>query len=132
MPARIKIIAVLYIFILAGIVILADLRQTQFLFCFIREIPFGDKIGHFLLMGMFSLVVNLALTAKTIQIWRLSYLLGSLIVFAIVTVEEVSQIYVRGRTFDAGDLLADTAGILIFGEIARFVVRKEFNFHFLR
>ena len=124
MSARIKIIAATYIFILAGIVVLADLSQTQFLFRFIKQFPFGDKISHFLLMGMFSFVVNLALGAKTVRIWKLSYLLGSLIVLAIVTVEEVSQIFVRGRTFDVFDLLADTAGILFFGEIARFIVRK--------
>jgi len=125
MSAKIKTLAVIYIFILAGIVILADVRETQFLFRFIRRLPFGDKLGHFFLMGMFSLMVNLALSAKTVQIWKLNYLLGSLIVLAVVTIEEVSQIFIRGRTFDAGDLLADAAGIFIFGETARFVVKKS-------
>jgi len=76
-------------------------------------------------MGMFSLLVNLALSAKTAGIWKLNYLLGSLIVLLIVTVEEISQIFIRGRTFDAGDLLADAAGIFIFGEIARLVIKKS-------
>jgi len=124
MSARIKIIAVIYIFILAGIVILADVRQTQYLFTFIRKFPFGDKIGHFCLMGMLSLLVNLALSAKTFQFWKLNYLLGSLIVLMVVTAEEFSQIFVRGRTFDAGDLVFDYAGIFIFGEAARFICRK--------
>ena len=123
--AGIKIVAALYIFILAGIVALADIRETQFLFRFIQQLPFGDKIGHFTLMGMFSLVVNLALSARTIRIWKLNYLLGSSVVLLIVTIEEVSQIYVRGRTFDAGDLLADAAGILIFGESSRFIARQR-------
>ncbi len=125
MSARIKTLAVIYIFILAGIVVLADVRETQFLFSFIRKLPFGDKLGHFFLMGIFSLTVNLALSAKSVRVWKLNYLLGSLIVLAIVTVEEVSQIFVTGRTFDAGDLLADATGIFIFGEIARFVVKKS-------
>ena len=120
-----KIIAAAYIFILAGIIVLADLRQARFLFVFIEKIPSGDKIGHFLLMGMFSLVVNLALSIKTVRIRKLNYLLGSLIVLAIVTVEEVSQIFVQGRSFDAGDLLADGAGILIFGEIARLIYTER-------
>ena len=59
MSAGIKIIAVIYIFILAGIVILADLRGTSY-FAFVGLLPFGDKIGHFCLIGMFSFVVNLA------------------------------------------------------------------------
>lgn len=124
MSARIKILAVIYIFILAGIIVLADVRQTQFLFSFIRSLPFGDKIGHFFLMGIFSLLVNLALSAKTVQLWKFKYLLGSLIVSAIVTLEEFSQIFVRGRTFDAGDLIVNFAGIVFFGEIARVLIGR--------
>jgi VanZ family protein len=75
-------------------------------------------------MGIFSLLVNLALSAKTIRLWKFKYLLGSLIVSAIVTLEEFSQIFVSGRTFDAGDLTVDFAGIVIFGEIARFLLGR--------
>ncbi len=121
--ARIKIITVIYIFILAGIVVLADMRRTQYLFTFIKSLPLGDKIGHFCLMGIFSLLLNLALSAKTFRFWKLNYLLGSLIVLTVVTAEEFSQIFIRGRTFDASDLVFDFAGIFIFGEMARFICR---------
>ncbi len=124
MSARIKIITVIYVFILAGIVVLADARQTQYLFASIRSLPFGDKIGHFCLMGTFSWLVNLTLKAKIIQIWKLNYLLGSLIVLTLVTTEEFSQIFISGRTFDLIDLIFDYAGIFIFGETARFIRRK--------
>jgi VanZ family protein len=124
MSAQIKIITLIYIFILAGIVVLADAQQTQYLFTPIRKFPFGDKIGHFCLMGVFSLLVNLALNTKTIQLWKLNYLLGSLIVLTMVTAEEFSQIFIPGRTFDLSDLIFDYAGIFIFGEIARFIYRK--------
>jgi hypothetical protein len=129
MPARIKIIAAIYIFILAGIIVLADVRETQFLFGFIRRLPFGDKLGHFFLMGMFSLVLNLALSAREIRVWKLKYLLGSLIVLNVVAAEEFSQLFIGGRTFDAGDLLADAAGILIFGELARELLKRKLTFH---
>lgn len=124
MSLRIKILAALYILVLAGIVVLADIKETQYLFRPVRRLPYGDKIGHFLLMGMFSLVVNLVLKARTVRVWKLSYLLGSLIVLAIVTAEEFSQIFIRGRSFDLTDLAADWAGIIVFGEIARFVSRR--------
>lgn len=127
MPASIKIIALIYIFILAGIIFLADSNGTNY-FAFVGLLPFGDKIGHFCLMGFFSLIVNLALSAKTIRLWKLNYLLGSLIVFAVVFAEEISQIFVRGRSFDLTDLAADAAGIFIFGELARFVIRRRSNF----
>lgn len=48
-------------------------------------------------------------------------------VFGIVTLEEFSQIFVRGLTFVLTDLIADCIGIFIFGEIARFVCRKSVN-----
>ena len=128
MSAKIKIVAVIYVFVLAGIVVLADMPATQFLFTFISKVSFGDKIGHFCLMGVFSFVVNLALGAKTIRVWKLNYLLGSAIVSLIVAGEEFSQIFIGGRSFDAGDLLADAAGIFLFGELARLLNDKTFKF----
>jgi VanZ family protein len=107
-----------------GIIVLADLRGTGYLLNFVGNVPFGDKIGHFCLMGMFSLLVNLALNAKTFQFWKLNYLLGSLIVLTLVTAEEISQIFIRGRNFDSVDLIFDYAGIFICGEAARFICRK--------
>lgn len=127
MPASIKIIALIYIFILAGIIFLADSNGTNY-FAFVGLVSFGDKIGHFCLMGFFSLVVNLALSARTIRLWKLNYLLGSLIVFAVVSTKEISQIFVRRRSFDLTDLLADAAGISIFGELARFIIRRRSSF----
>lgn len=125
MLTKIKIITVIYIFILAGIVVLADLRGTRYLLNFVGNVPFGDKIGHFCLMGMLSLLVNLALNAKTFQFRKLNYLLGSLIVLTLVTLEEASQIFISGRNFDPVDLIFDFAGIFICGEMARFICRKS-------
>jgi VanZ family protein len=47
-----------------------------------------------------------------------------LITLTVVTLEEISQIFVRGRSFDYRDLIADSAGIFIFGEAARLILRK--------
>lgn len=123
--ARMKIILVVYILILAFIIFLADNKGTAYLLNFMRNIPYGDKIGHFLLMGGFSFVLNLALNAKTLKVWKFNYLLGSLIVLVVVTIEEFSQIFVRGRTFDLTDLAADFLGVFLFGEFARFICRRK-------
>lgn len=122
---RIKILAAIYFLILAAIVFLVDRPATQPLFRFVYNIPVGDKIGHFCLMGLFSLLLNLALKAKAIKIGKFNFLLGSLIVLVVVVVEEFSQLWVRGRTFDAGDLLFDFAGIVLFGELARTIARRR-------
>jgi len=122
--AKIKILAVVYFLILAGIVVLADMRETQFLFKSVRKFPYGDKISHFLLFGFLSFLVNLALKAKTFRLWKINLLLGTLIVLAVVTIEEFSQKFIRGRSFDLIDLVADFAGIILFGELARLICRK--------
>jgi VanZ family protein len=125
--ARIKVLAIIYIIILAGIVVLADVRETQYLFKPVRRLPYGDKIAHFLLMGFFSFLLNLALKARTIKVWKINFLLGTLIVLVVVFIEEFSQKFIRGRSFDYTDLIADFAGILIFGEIARLICKRFFK-----
>ncbi|CAN5436263.1 hypothetical protein BH10ACI1_BH10ACI1_19500 [soil metagenome] len=123
--ARIKILLIVYILILAVIIFLADRNGTRYLLNFVGNIPFGDKLGHFFLMGGFSFLLNLALNAKKLKLWKLDYLMGSLIVLVVVTIEEFSQIFVRGRTFDLGDLFFDYLGIFLFGELARFICRRN-------
>ena len=124
---RIKILTVIYIFILAGIIFLANRKGTRYLLGFVKNIPYGDKIGHLVLMGVFSFLVNLMLGARSFQIWKIRYLWGSLIVFVIVTLEEISQIFIRGRSFDLTDLAADYLGIFLFGELARLFHQRGKN-----
>jgi hypothetical protein len=57
---------------LCVIVILADRKDAQFLFRPVRNLPYGDKVGHLILMGLFSLIVNMALSCKTIKPGRLN------------------------------------------------------------
>ena len=118
-PASVKILTICYVIILAGIILVADRKSTAYLLDFMRWIPYGDKIGHFVLMGILSYWVNILLQLRTIGFGRFRYLLGSLIVLGLVTLEEFSQLFIGGRTFDKTDLVADFLGILIFGEIAR-------------
>ena len=116
-----KVAAAIYFVALALIVVLANIRETQPLFEPVRALPLGDKGGHFLLMGGFSFMANLALGARTVRIRHTNALLGSLIVAAVVFCEEASQVLVPGRTFDLMDLAADAAGIWVFGEAARWL-----------
>ena len=123
--ARMKILLVVYIFILAVIIFLADRRGTRYMLNFVGNIPYGDKLGHFCLMGGFSFLLNLVLNARTFRLWKVRYLLGSLIVLIVVTLEEISQMFVAGRTFDWSDLVFDYLGIFLLGELARFILRRK-------
>jgi len=80
----------------------------------IRWIPQGDKIGHFVMMGLLALVVNLAMGDKPCCRWKIgrwAVLSGTLIVAFFVTLEEFSQMFVATRTFNPLDLLADYLGM---------------------
>jgi VanZ family protein len=121
MSTKIKVFTVIYILIITSIVIIANTKSTQYLLRFGGGIPYFDKISHFLLMGIFSFLVNLVLKIRTVSFAKFRYLLGTLIVLTIVTIEEFSQIFVSGRSFDWGDLVADYLGIFLFGELARFI-----------
>ena len=113
-----RYITVLYFILLVGIVLLADNHQYHTLFNGIRRIPGGDKLGHFLLMGLFSFLLNVSLSCRTVRVFAVRVLLGSVIAGAAVTLEELSQIFVRYRTFDLVDLFFDYAGIWTFGRLA--------------
>lgn len=113
-----------YVLFLGLIVFLADQKQYQPLFRFIRKTPYGDKLGHFVLMGLFSFIVNLALRCKKVRWWKLNLLAGSLIVALLVTLEEFSQLFIKHRTFDLKDLAFDYAGIFLFGQLAYWISRK--------
>ncbi len=120
-----KILLIVYVFILAVIILIASQKGTRYLLDFVGGIPYGDKLGHFLLMGGFSFLLNLVLNARTFRLWKLNYLAGSLIVLVVVTLEEISQKFVAGRTFDRGDLVFDFLGIFLFGELAKFICRRK-------
>lgn len=120
---KLKWLAILYTLFLVLLVFLADQGRYQFLFRFVRDTPYGDKAGHFLLMGLFSLIINLALACKRIRWGRFSILTGSLAVIIVVTLEEFSQRFVRYRTFDLVDLAFDYTGIFLFGLLATYLTR---------
>ena len=120
-----KRITILYILLILIIIILAN--QGDYIYIlknFIAEIPYGDKLGHFLLMGMLAFLVNLTFKGAEVKLLKLSVLKGSLIVFILVTLEELSQIFIVTRSFDLGDLASDYLGIFVFGRLAWLISQK--------
>ncbi len=115
----------IYLFILGVIVFLADQKKYQPLFRRVREMPYGDKLGHLILMGLFSFLLNMVLKCRTLRVWKIELLKGSLIVALIVTAEEFSQLFVRYRTFDPFDLVFDYVGIFFFGLFAYLLTRRK-------
>jgi hypothetical protein len=98
----------------AWIIFLADAGYAIEFFAAIQSRG-GDKLGHFVLIGGVAYFVNVSLGCRT---WR-RWLLGSLVIAALATVEELTQVWIDNRHCDALDLAADLAGIWLAGVLAR-------------
>jgi len=106
---------------LALIVLLADLGLADRLIWLMDKIPGQDFTGHFLLLGMLTLLVNLSLNVATFRIGSLRLLKGSVIIAIIFTLEEFSQRAIASRGFALRDLAANFLGILVFSWVSVWV-----------
>jgi len=120
-----KWITSLFILILILIVIAANLGFGPSFFAFVYIVPWGDKVGHFILMGLLSFFVNMVLQASRVHVFSFDLLKGSLIVLLIVTIEEFSQTLLKFRGFSIVDLIFDYTGIIIFGYLAAILVNRQ-------
>jgi len=121
---RAKFVLAGYVLFLVAVVIAADAGIGSRFWNFIHAIPCGDKVGHFVLFGALSFLVNWILLGRSWRVGGLSVLKGSVALFLIVFAEELSQLFFKTRTFDWFDLLADAAGIWLFGLLAQYRLRR--------
>jgi polysaccharide biosynthesis protein VpsQ len=98
-----------------GIIAANDLGRLKGFFNWVGSQPFGDKLGHLILIGTLTFLLNHALNGRMVQIGRAKILLGCAIVGVAITVEEFSQIWIPSRSFDLVDLAANYLGIGLAG-----------------
>lgn len=103
----------IWLIFVGGVIVCADRGVLRGFFRWINSIPFGDKAGHVFLIGIMAHLLNCAMAGRTFGIGRSRWQLGGLIVAAVMTIEEISQIWIPSRTFDFGDLAANYAGVLL-------------------
>lgn len=96
----------------------ADTNHKNIIMDIGHSVPFGDKIGHFLLFGILALLMNMALRFKQVDLRFRTFHLGSLVVFAFAAIEECTQLAFQSRTFDLLDVLFDLLGIGILSSIS--------------
>jgi VanZ family protein len=114
----IRLFTIFYVGLILTLVFMVDQGKYINLINFVHQIPFGDKIGHFILVGLLAFSINLSLHCSTFQLLQQRILKGSFIVFIFITLEEGSQYFIASRHFDLGDLLANYIGILFFSWLA--------------
>lgn len=102
-----------FIFFVSFIIYSANQGDDLIFFKILKQIPMGDKIGHTILVGSLTLLLNWSLQMRTFLVGRWLLLMGSCIVFGLTTIEEFSQIWITNRTFDLVDLACNYLGILI-------------------
>jgi polysaccharide biosynthesis protein VpsQ len=106
-------LAVLFAIFIGIVIVLADTANLGFLHR-VYEFPYGDKAGHFSLYGTLTLLANLALFELRSEGDRRHLALEvSLTIAALVSLEELSQLWLPTRSPDWFDLLAGYAGIAV-------------------
>ncbi len=108
---RYGVLLLLFTGFLGLVVLAADVGVGARLWGWLHDVPLGDKICHFAFMFTWTLLINLALSRRTIPGGG-PLLLGSLIVTLLVLAEEFSQLWIPGRSFDLIDLAADFLGLV--------------------
>lgn len=118
-----KWLAVLFGFFILVIIVLADLGRLGVLYS-IYDFPYGDKVGHFLLYGILTLLLDLTLFRAVPSASRGQVAVKSALLLAFaITAEEFSQPYFSNRTFDLIDLAASYLGVVCFSWLALRVKR---------
>ncbi len=114
--AFLGIVTVLFTAFILTVIWLADTGRLQGVLQFVHAIPYGDKVGHFLLMGMLCFLASeTAVRVFPHKQPRRVVALVCLVLAVVFGVEEASQSLIRVRNASFFDLLADWAGIAAFG-----------------
>ena len=120
----IRITGISFILFIGFVILSANFGWDFFFFDWVKYLPLGDKMAHFLLVGGVSFFVNLLLEVRKMKIGKREILLGSCLVFTFITLEEFSQLFLIRRKFDLIDLSANYLGIFFFGQLALLICNK--------
>ena len=113
-----KWVAALFFLFIVLIIVLADKGMLGILGV-INQIPYGDKAGHFILYGILTLLVDLALFRSLPNSDpKLLAIKCGLLLALLIGLEEFSQRFFPSRTFDLVDLTFSYLGVIFFSWVA--------------
>jgi VanZ family protein len=114
-----KWLAILFTLFILLVIFLADAGVLAHYVGFIYAFPFGDKAGHFILYGILTLLIDLALfRAHPDQGRRQLAVTCGLVLTLLIGLEELSQRQFSSRTFDLVDLTFSYLGVVFFSWLA--------------
>lgn len=106
-----RALSISFIGFIVWVISAANNGAELMLFKFVAAIPFGDKIGHFLIFLLITICTNIVINAKQVFIYGKHYSLAFLLIGLLATSEEFSQIFIASRSFDWIDLTASLGGV---------------------
>ena len=109
----------LFSLLIVAIVILANLDKFPRPLKYLYDFPGGDKLGHFVLFGILSFLLNKsALSLFPNRSPTRLILAISLLLAIVIGLEEWSQSLFPARTMSLTDLLASYTGVAVFAVLA--------------
>jgi VanZ family protein len=114
-----KWLAILFTLFILLVIVLADMGVLAHYVGFVYSFPFGDKAGHFILYGILTLLIDLALfrSFPDRSPGKIAVRCG-LVLALLIGLEELSQQYFSSRTFDLVDLTFSYLGVVFFSWLA--------------
>ena len=116
-----------FLLFIIWIIYLANTGSNSVFFDFVKTLPLGDKIGHFILFGFLTFICIIASKYRSFQFVGIQIYYPAIFIFVFVVLEEISQIYISSRTFDLTDLASDVIGIVIASIIAKKTKKHTFK-----
>ena len=119
-----KWLTILFGLFIILIIVLADTGNLGIL-QLVNRIPLGDKVGHFTLYGILTLLINLTVFQSVpAQDRRRIAVISGLILALLIGLEEFSQQNFSSRTFSLSDLTASYLGVIFFSWLALRIQRR--------
>lgn len=106
---------ILFVVAFAFIIVSADARQMPAFIKALYAFPEGDKVGHVVMMGALSLLVNATIASRGGVQARRRMVIATSILTVIVAIEEVSQHFFAGRTMALDDFACSLIGLWLVG-----------------
>jgi VanZ family protein len=116
----------LFFLLIVAIIISADADQLPDFLDRLYQFPGGDKVGHFILYGILSFLLNTsALTLFSKRDPARLVPTVSLLLSIMIGLEEWSQSLFPARTMSITDLMASYAGVTLFAYLAWYFNNRQ-------
>ncbi|WP_440906190.1 VanZ family protein [Catenovulum sp. SX2] len=108
-----KSICIAFICFIVWVIAAANSGANLILFQLVAGLPYGDKLGHFVIFLLITICAELLLKSRRWNFGRMQISAPSILVASFVILEEFSQLFIDNRTFDWLDLIASLVGVII-------------------